>query len=144
MAYTWTDTDVVPEDDFDTVAHAIEPLELGGTVGAGDPIFQHTDELWYQLDTDGANQPANTSKLAIALTGGAVGQVIAGVTKNGIKINYGTSVFTKTDIVIGDGTAGGLEPAGNIVATEYLVQLGYAETDDVLVTDFKVTGQVKA
>lgn len=121
----------------------------GEAVNAGDAVRLGVDGKWYLIDandTSGSNenQPTKNSDIAIAMTSGEADQVGVIAAADGMEIDYGAGVFTTSDTVIADGvTPGDIKPVGDLATNDFLIRLGYAKTDALLVIDREVTGVQK-
>jgi len=110
------------------------------TIAAGDPVYiDDSDNLMYVADASTADSPAATDTLGVALGGGATGQTVPYAKGQGTKVDFGTGVFT-AGVFYFVSPSEGIMPAGDLASTNYSIQLGYAETTDILVLQPVIAG----
>lgn len=110
---------------------------LGEACSAGDSLaYDATNEHWVLAAHDTADV-----RIAVALSGGAVGQTIAIAEAIGDKVTLGTGVLTKGGVyAISAAADGGIAPIGDLTTGNGVYLLGYAEDADTLVLLLKYTG----
>jgi hypothetical protein len=128
---TVTATSVVPGSDAQTL-----PVVWGETVTAGMSVYKAADGLWYKAQNDGTAIEAGSTKLGIALSGGAVNQ--PGTVQTGGTITIGATVVVG-GVYIVSSAYGGVAPFADI-STNRLSILGYAPTTTTLIVNPIATG----
>jgi len=108
---------------------------LGGTVTAGQPLYQDTDGTYKLADSN--DTAAKAKATAIALQGGASGQTIA-IFKGG-GINLGATLAIGETYCLGT-TAGEIVPIGDLATDDFVTILGVATSASNLNALFYASG----
>lgn len=117
---------------------------LGETVTAGQAVYKKSsDSKWYKAQADGTAEENGSNGIAIAMTGGATGQGFLYVDKAGVTVTIGGTVAAGTEYYV-SATAGGICPFADLVSTNRVCRIGYADSTSTIVTDFKYMGEVLA
>lgn len=110
-------------------------LPYGGTVSAGDPVYQTTDRDYEQAGASTATL-ANAAGIAL-IDGVADGQaVIAG---NGCVIDVG-AILTKGTTYVVSATTGAIAPQADLTSGDFITSLGIAISTSQLSIKIHATG----
>jgi len=128
------DITITPTSVFGTVS---ETGTAGETIAAGKVVYENsTTHKWMLADSNSATAEARHA-IGIALNGAALNQPVA-VQKKG-DITAGGTLTLGTSYYLSD-TPGGICPAADVGAGEYVCLLGIAKSTTVLALDVQFPG----
>lgn len=120
-----------------------DDANANAAIGIGNSLYKDASGKWGLASNDVAALNAGSGGVAISLSQTqADGQPIS-VARSGTKVVFGSGVLVAGEIYVIGSDDGAIEPIGDLISTEWVTILGYAEDTSILVVSPIITGLQK-